>query len=77
MCVNNIFIKFKILDILMILSKKSIATHSILSTNLVMTRKIFCLLSYFTFSSLVFGFAERDFRSMNGQVIRGTIIEIF
>lgn len=40
-----------------------------------MTRNIFCLLSYFTFSSLVFGFAERDFRSMNGQVIRGTIIE--
>ena len=42
-----------------------------------MTRKIICLLSFFTFSSFVFGLAERDFRSKNGQVIRGTIEKYF
>ena len=40
-----------------------------------MTRKIICFLPFFTFSSWVFGLAERDFRSKNGQVIRGTITE--
>ena len=42
-----------------------------------MTRKIICLFSFFTFSSFVFGLAERDFRSKNGQVIRGTIEKYF
>ena len=40
-----------------------------------MTNKILYILSFFSITSTVFGFAERDFRSMNGQVIRGTIIE--
>ena len=42
-----------------------------------MTRKIICLLSFFAFSSYTFGLAERDFRSKNGQVIRGTIEKYF
>ena len=33
--------------------------------------------SFFTFSSFIFGLAERDFRSKNGQVIRGTIEKYF
>ena len=40
-----------------------------------MIRKILCSLPLFTFSLFVFGLAERDFRSNEGQVIRGTIIE--
>ena len=35
------------------------------------------LLSYLTLFQFVFGLAERDFRSKNGQVIKGTIIKYF
>ena len=42
-----------------------------------MTRKIFILLSIFVFTFSAFGLAERDFRSKNGQVIRGTIEKYF
>ena len=42
-----------------------------------MTRKIFIFLSVFVFTFSAFGLAERDFRSKNGQVIRGTIEKYF
>ena len=40
-----------------------------------MTRKILSFIPLLAFSSMVFGLAKRDFRSKNGQVIRGTITE--
>ena len=42
-----------------------------------MTRIIFSLSSILLFYSLSFGLAERDFRSKNGQVIRGTILKYY
>jgi len=42
-----------------------------------MTCKIFSSLLVFVFTYSAFGFAERDFRSKNGQVIRGTIEKYF
>ncbi|MBL6826855.1 MAG: DUF1549 domain-containing protein [Opitutales bacterium] len=42
-----------------------------------MTRKIILFLSIFVFTFAAFGLAERDFRSKNGQVIRGTIEKYF
>lgn len=42
-----------------------------------MTRKIFIFLSVFVFTFSAFGLAERNFRSKNGQVIRGTIEKYF
>ena len=42
-----------------------------------MNRKFLFIVSFLTFSSLIFGIAERDFRSKNGQVIRGTIVKYF
>ena len=42
-----------------------------------MNRNFLFIISFLTFSSLIFGIAERDFRSKNGQVIRGTIVKYF
>ena len=42
-----------------------------------MTCKIFSSLFVFVFTFSAFGLAERDFRSKNGQVIRGTIEKYF
>jgi hypothetical protein len=42
-----------------------------------MTCKIFSSLLVFVFTYSAFGLAERDFRSKNGQVIRGTIEKYF
>ena len=42
-----------------------------------MNRIIYFLSSFLILASHVFGFAERDFRSKNGQVIRGSIEKYF
>ena len=42
-----------------------------------MTCKIFSFFLVFVFTYSAFGLAERDFRSKNGQVIRGTIEKYF
>ena len=42
-----------------------------------MTRNLFFFVSLFAFSLSLFGLAERNFRSKNGQVIKGTILKHF
>ena len=42
-----------------------------------MTRNLFFFVSLFAFSLSLFGLAERNFRSKNGQVIKGTIVKHF
>ncbi len=42
-----------------------------------MTGNLFFFASLFAFSLSLFGLAERNFRSKNGQVIKGTIVKHF
>ena len=57
--------------------KKSVAYIHLNPQINYMTRIIFSLSSILLFYSLSFGLAERDFRSKNGQVIRGTILKYY